>query len=170
MTLRNLLSREHRYAVTVRWTGNAGSGTSNYRDYKRKHVISVEGRASIIPGSSERVFRGDSTRWNPEELLVASISACHELWYLHLCALAGVVVLDYVDHAEGMMEESEDGSGRFKKVILKPEVTITQGSDSKKAFELHKEAHAKCFIANSVSFEVDHLPRIEMEHVGLAAK
>ena len=92
--------------------------------------------------------------------MVASISACQQLWYLHLCAVAGVVVIDYVDHAEGIMEESEDGSGRFTKVILRPEVTITAGSDSARAVELHKDAHEKCFIASSVNFPVEHEPKI----------
>lgn len=159
------MTRTHHYAVTVKWTGNSGSGTSNYRRYERKHEISVEGRTSMIPGSSERIFRGDPARWNPEELLVASISACHQLWYLHLCAVAGVVVVDYVDHAEGIMEESEDSSGRFTKVILRPEVTITTSSDSARALELHKEAHAKCFIASSVNFPVKHEPKLSTMQV-----
>lgn len=159
------MTRTHRYSVTVKWNGNSGSGTLNYRSYERKHEISVEGRASTIPGSSERIFRGDPARWNPEELLVASISACHQLWYLHLCAVAGIVVVDYLDHAEGIMEESEDGSGRFTKVILRPEVTITAGSDSARAMELHKEAHAKCFIASSVNFPVEHEPKISTVQV-----
>ena len=97
--------------------------------------------------------------------MVASISACHQLWYLHLCALAGVVVVDYVDHAEGIMEESEDGSGRFTKVILRPEVSITAGSDSARSLELHEEAHAKCFIASSVNFPVEHEPKISAVQV-----
>ena len=97
--------------------------------------------------------------------MVASISACHQLWYLHLCAVAGVVVVDYVDHAEGIMEESEDSSGRFTKVILRPEVTITTSSDSARALELHKEAHAKCFIASSVNFPVKHEPKLSTMQV-----
>lgn len=159
------MAKTHRYSVMVKWTGNTGSGTSNYRSYERKHDISVNGRTSTIPGSSERIFRGDPTRWNPEELLVASISACHQLWYLHLCAVAGVVVVDYVDHAEGIMEESEDGSGRFTKVILRPEVSITAGSDSTRAAELHRDAHEKCFIASSVNFPVEHEPKISAVQV-----
>lgn len=144
----------------MKWTGNTGSGTANYRSYERKHEISVEGRESVIPGSSERIFRGDSTRWNPEELLVASISACHELWYLHLCAVSGIVVLEYVDHAEGFMEENEDGTGRFRRVVLRPEVKIAPKSDLHKAVELHEKAHAMCFLASSVNFPVEHDPRV----------
>ena len=156
------MSKTHRYVVTVKWTGNTGSGTSNYRSYDRRYEISTDSPKPAIPGSSDPAFRGDPTRWNPEELLVASLSACHKLWYLHLCATSGVVVVDYVDHAEGFMEEADDGSGHFQRVILRPEVTITENSDMAKARELHAAAHAKCFIANSVNFPVEHEPHIKI--------
>lgn len=156
------MTKVHEYVVTLRWTGNTGSGTSNYRSYERSYEISDDLRKPQIPGSSDPAFRGDPKRWNPEELLVAALSACHKLSYLHLCAMAGVVVVEYVDHAQGFMEESDDGSGHFQRVILKPEVKIAPGSDLVKARELHETAHAKCFIANSVNFQVDHEPRIEI--------
>jgi organic hydroperoxide reductase OsmC/OhrA len=150
----------HRYALTVRWTGNRGSGTADYRAYGRQHEISAEGKPPI-PGSSDPAFRGDKARWNPEELLVASLSACHKLWYLHLAASAGVVVTGYVDHAEGtMIEESADGVGRFIRVVLRPQVTIAAGADVELALALHRDAHATCFIANSVAFPVEHEPAI----------
>jgi organic hydroperoxide reductase OsmC/OhrA len=153
--------KTHRYAVTVKWTGNTGTGTSGYKNYERQHEISAGADKPLIPGSSDPAFRGDPARWNPEELLVASLSACHQLWYLHLCAEAGIVVVDYVDSAEGMMEETADGSGRFLRVILRPQVTVASGSDVAKAQELHEPAHAKCFIANSVNFPVQHEPEIK---------
>ena len=156
-----MMAKIHRYAVTVRWTGNTGTGTLEYRSYERQYEISAEGQKPRIFGSSDPAFRGDPARWNPEELLVASLSSCHKLWYLHLCALARIVVVEYVDHAEGVMEESADGSGHFKRVILKPEVKVAPGSDIAKARELHALAHAKCFIANSVNFPVDHEPEIQ---------
>jgi organic hydroperoxide reductase OsmC/OhrA len=154
------LAKTHRYAVVVKWTGNTGTGTSGYRNYERQHEIIGEAQKPLIPGSSDPAFRGDPARWNPEELLVASLSACHKLWYLHLCADAGIVVLAYTDHAEGLMEETADGSGRFQRVILRPEVTVASGSDIGKARELHGSAHAKCFIANSVNFPVEHEPQV----------
>jgi organic hydroperoxide reductase OsmC/OhrA len=140
------------YAVIIKWTGNTGTGTSGYRNYGRQHEILGEAQKPPIPGSSDPAFRGDPARWNPEELLVAALSACHQLWYLHLCSDSGIVVIDYIDHAEGFMEETPDGSGRFERVVLRPEVTFAGGTDLAKAGELHKIAHAKCFIANSVSF------------------
>jgi organic hydroperoxide reductase OsmC/OhrA len=155
------MTKTHKYAVTVKWTGNTGSGTAGYRSYERQHEISGGTGKPVIPGSSDPAFRGDPERWNPEELLVASLSACHKLWYLHLCAESGIVVEDYVDCAEGFMEETADGGGHFLRVILRPEVTVTSGSDVLKARELHDQAHAKCYIANSVNFPVQHEPRVK---------
>jgi organic hydroperoxide reductase OsmC/OhrA len=152
------VGRKHTYSVTIQWTGNDGTGTSGYRDYSRSHDISAVGKPGIA-ASSDAAFRGDPTRWNPEELLVAALSSCHQLAYLHLCAVAGIVVVDYVDQAEGVMEETEDGGGRFTRVTLRPKVTVASG-DLVRAKELHHEAHAKCFIANSVNFPVDHLAEV----------
>jgi organic hydroperoxide reductase OsmC/OhrA len=152
-------THEHRYAVSVSWTGNLGRGTSGYRDYSRDYDISAEGKPAIR-GSSDAAFRGDRSRWNPEELLVASLSACHKLWYLHLAAEAGIVVTAYVDRAEGVMETSSGGSGRFTSVVLRPTVTVAAGSDTGRARALHEAAHEKCFIANSVDFSVECEPQI----------
>ena len=107
-------TREHRYTVSITWNGNLGTGTSGYRDYSRDYEISPEGK-SAIHGSADPAFRGDRSRWNPEELLVASLSACHKLWYLHLAAEAGVIVTAYADRAEGALEVGRDGVGQFKK-------------------------------------------------------
>jgi len=154
------MPKTHHYSVTVKWTGNTGTGTSSYRSYERRYDISAGARKLPIAGSSDPAFRGDPDRWNPEELLVASISACHKLWYLHLCAVAGIVVLEYTDHAEGEMEEEPDGSGHFTRVVLHPRILITAASDFARARDLHTEAHAKCFIAKSVNFPVEHQPVI----------
>jgi organic hydroperoxide reductase OsmC/OhrA len=154
------MTRTHRYAVTTIWTGNTGTGTSAYDDYARSHEIRSNQPKPAIPGSADPMFRGDQTRWNPDELLVAALSACHQLWYLHLCADAGIVVTAYLDHAEGELDEAADGAGRFRRVILRPEVVLAPGADAAKALALHREAHAKCFVANSVNFPVEHEPRI----------
>lgn len=147
------MARRHIYQVSVRWTGNTGSGTSGYRDYERSHEISATGKPSIF-GSSDPAFRGDRTRWNPEDLLVASLSTCQKLWFLHLCSEAGIVVTAYVDEATGVMEESDDGGGQFVEVVLRPKVTLARGSDAVQARVLHQTAHSKCFIARSVNFPV----------------
>jgi organic hydroperoxide reductase OsmC/OhrA len=147
------MRRKHSYTVRVCWTGNRGTGTSGYRDYDRSHDIACHGKP-VIGGSSDPVFRGDPIRWNPEELMVASLSACHQLWYLHLCADAGVVVEAYVDDAVGVMEELEDGSGQFVEVTLRPRARLAVGGDTGKAQALHHAAHAKCPMARSVNFPV----------------
>ncbi|MEO6447231.1 MAG: OsmC family protein [Gemmatimonadaceae bacterium] len=145
--------RSHHYRLTIDWKGNLGSGTSGYRAYSRAMDIGKEG-APLIAASSDPSFRGDASRYNPEELLVASISGCHMLWYLHLCADAGVVVTDYRDEAEGTMTENSDGGGRFDEVILHPAVTLASPDDEARARVLHARAHERCFIANSVTFPV----------------
>jgi len=153
------MPKEHRYTIAVDWTGNQGTGTSAYKAYGRAHDIRSAGKPTI-PGSSDPAFRGDPARYNPEELLVASLSTCHMLWYLHLCAVGGIVVTAYADRAEGTMIEEADGGGRFTGVVLKPEVTVRPGADLAKARALHAAAHEKCFIARSVNFPVTHEPTI----------
>jgi len=144
---------EHRYGVTVTWTGNPGQGTSRRGDHSRNHEITIAGKPPIA-GSSDPAFRGDPARHNPEDLLVASLSACHMLWYLSLCGKAGIAVTAYIDHAEGTMAESADGGGRFTSVVLRPEITLAPGMDRKHADALHHEAHQKCFVSQSVNFPV----------------
>jgi organic hydroperoxide reductase OsmC/OhrA len=149
----------HVYRPVVEWTGNTGGGTSDYRAYERAHVISAPGKADVL-GSSDPGFRGDGTRWSPEDLFVASVSACHQLWYLHVCANAGIVVLAYRDDPVGTMVEDADGSGRFTSIVLHPAAKVAAGSDKAKAISLHHDAHAMCFIANSVSCPVSIEPSV----------
>ncbi len=143
----------HRYAATVEWTGNTGTGTASYKSYERAHEIRIAGKPSI-PGSSDPAFRGNPARYNPEDLLVASLSTCHMLWFLHLAAASKVVVTAYVDEASGIMIEEASGAGRFTEVALAPSVTIEGPVDAAKIEALHHQAHQKCFIANSVNFPV----------------
>lgn len=155
------MARLHSYDIAVTWTGNRGTGTSAYGDYTRDHEVAADG-PDAIAGSSDPAFRGDKRRWNPEQLLVASLSQCHMLWYLHLCADAGVVVTAYVDHALGAMTETADG-GRFTEVVLRPHVTVASPGMVETATRLHTDAHRACFIANSVNFPVRHEPIV---HIG----
>lgn len=154
--------KEHSYAVNVRWTGNLGQGTSSYRAYKRDHEISAPGKPLVV-ASSDPAFRGDQSRYNPEELLVASLSSCHMLSYLHLCAEAGIVVTDYQDEAKGTMVETDDGGGHFTQVVLHPAVKLASGADTELASQLHERAHHLCFIANSVNFPVLYKSTVEVE-------
>jgi organic hydroperoxide reductase OsmC/OhrA len=154
--------REHRYAALVRWTGNRGEGTASYRAYGREHEVEAEGKPTIA-ASSDPAFRGDPERWNPEELLVASLSQCHLLEFLHLCAVNGVVVTAYEDRPEGVMSETDDGGGHFDLVVLRPTVTVASEEMAARANELHEDAHRLCFIANSVNFPVRHEPEVVVQ-------
>lgn len=153
-------NRQHQYPVRMTWTGNTGTGTADYRGYERAHEYSVAGKPVIL-GSSDPAFRGDATRYNPEELLVMSLSSCHMLWYLHLCAEAGVVVTEYVDDAVGTLVEVTETGGHFTEVVLRPVATLRAGSDVALAAQLHERAHHLCFVANSVNFPVRFEPRFQ---------
>ncbi|QBQ40525.1 OsmC family protein [Sphingobacterium psychroaquaticum] len=148
---------QHNYIATIQWTGNKGTGTDDYRKYERSYEVRVDGKPTIS-GSSDPAFRGDKSKYNPEDLLVASLSSCHMLWYLHLCAEAGIIVVDYMDNATGIMAETANGGGQFTEVTLNPIVTVKETNMIDKANELHKKANELCFIANSVNFPVRHHP------------
>lgn len=150
---------EHHYAIGLSWTGNRGSGTSSYKAYGRDHVISVEGKHDIA-GSSDRSFHGDADRWNPEELLLAALSQCHLLSYLHVAASAGVIVTEYRDDPVGTMEQTDNGGGHFTSVTLRPSVTVATADMVDQAVALHHDASQKCFIAASVNFPVGHEPQV----------
>jgi organic hydroperoxide reductase OsmC/OhrA len=151
--------KQHHYGTSIEWTGNAGEGTKTYRSYSRNFALTAPGKPELL-GSSDHAFRGDADRYNPEDMLVAALSSCHMLSYLHLCAVNNIVVVAYEDHATGTMEEREGGSGVFTHVQLNPRVTISAESDADKAKELHHKAHELCFIANSVNFPVENAPTI----------
>ena len=156
-----MADKTHHYEVSLEWTGDRGSGTSGYASYERAHVLSASGKPDI-PGSSDPHFRGDPARWNPEQLLLASLSACHQLWYLHLCSVNQVAVVGYRDLAAGEMVEHADGSGEFVRVVLRPQVTIAPGSDVGRAQRLHHEAARLCFVARSMNFPVEHEPSVSV--------
>ncbi len=153
----------HHYKITNTWTGNTGNGTRDYKAYTRDHEISGEGKP-VISGSSDPAFRGDPARYSPEDLLVAALSTCHMLSYLHQCAVNGVVVVAYTDNAEGVMEENGDGSGQLTSVTLRPRVTVSDASMFDKAQSLHTAASKNCFIARSVNFPVLHKPQVAGEN------
>lgn len=165
------MSAAHQFDVVVTWSGNRGTGTENYRAYGRDHTISSPGADGAvvpppIPGSSDPAFRGDADRWNPEQLLVASLSQCHMLWYLHLAATNGVVVVGYRDAASGTMAVHRDGSGEFESVTLRPTVTVANAEMAETARSLHGQVPALCFIARSVNFPVHHEPEIVVADQG----
>src|SRR5262245_62128745 len=134
------LPRTHHYELDVTWTGNTGTGTSGYRDFERTHSLSADGKP-VIPGTADPAFRGVRERWNPEELLVASLSQCHMLWFLALCAKEGIVVTAYTDHPSGTMVEESDGNGRFTDVVLRPRVRIADPGEAGRPRALQDRPH-----------------------------
>ena len=154
------MPRIHRYQTTTTWTGTLGTGTSQYKAYSRNHEITAAKKSAAIQGSSDPLFRGDPSRYNPEDLLVSALSACHMLWVLHLCADAGIVVVDYSDEAAGELVEHPDGSGEFTRVILHPRMTIRDASRIDEAVAIHHQAHQVCPIARSMNFQVLHEPSV----------
>ncbi len=155
--------KKHNYEIKVEWTGNEGKGTLNYKSYNRNHKIIANEKYDAINGSSDPSFLGDKSRYNPEDLFLSSLSACHMLWYLHLCSVHKIIVTEYLDNATGIMEETENGSGKFTEVTLNPKVKITDENMIEKANELHEEANKMCFIANSCNFKIGHNPNITTE-------
>ena len=147
-----------RYEANITWTGNRGHGTSAYTAYGRGHVVRVAGKPDL-PMSADQAFLGDPARHNPEDLLVVAVSSCHMLWYLHLCANAGIIVRAYEDRPSGRLIEAQE-SGGFESVLLRPKVTIESG-DVQEALRLHEDAHKNCFIANSVNFPILLEPAIQ---------
>jgi organic hydroperoxide reductase OsmC/OhrA len=152
------MHKEHHYTVAVKWTGNRGTGTSHASEYDRANTLSIAGKPDLLC-SSDPAFRGDSTKYNPEDMLLASVSQCHMLWHLHLCADAGVVITDYTDNPTAIMvEASAEGRGRFTEITLHPTVVVTEEWMIAKANELHAKANEMCFISNSCNFPIHHQP------------
>jgi organic hydroperoxide reductase OsmC/OhrA len=144
----------HHFTATITWTGNQGTGTSTYRAYSRNYQVVGEGKSAPIDGSSAPAFRGDKSRYNPEELVIASLSACHMLWVLHLCADAKITVVEYVDAASGTMVLNPDGSGQLSEVVLRPTITVMEAGRDADIAAIDERAHQLCFIARSVNFPV----------------
>lgn len=149
------MAKQHTYSSTLNWTGNTGEGTTNYRSYERSYTISIENKVNI-EGSSDPNFRGDSTKYNPEEMLLMSLSSCHMLWFLHFCSEAGVNVIAYIDTASAIMVEEANGSGHFTEATLKPHVLVSDEIMLAQLDKLHHKANKYCFIANSVRFPIKH--------------
>lgn len=147
----------HEYRVSLEWTGNRGTGTDSYRSYGRDHIVSSPGLPDL-PGTADPTFHGDKDRWNPEQLLLAALSQCHMLSYLHIAVNNGLKVIGYTDTAQGTLRLNADNSGEFTQVVLMPAVRLADESQRELANSLHEQANKVCFIARSVNFPVLHEP------------
>lgn len=153
-----MAAKEHSYAATVTWIGAAAGPTTDYRVYSREYRVEFFGKPAMT-GSADPAYVGDARLYNPEDLLLASLSACHLLTYLALCARDKIAVTGYRDEAGGTVAV-KDGKMRFTGVVLRPQVTIADAAHLDKARALHGQAHDACFITNSVNFPVEHEPTV----------
>jgi organic hydroperoxide reductase OsmC/OhrA len=142
----------HRFEARITWP-RAGTSSTATAEYSRDYKLELDGKPELF-GSGPTVFKGDAAGLNPEEMLVASLAACHMLTYLSLCARKGVAVIGYSDHGEARLERVGPGKLKFVEATLKPKVRLAPGSDTALAEKLHHDAHAGCFVANSVNFPV----------------
>ena len=132
----------------------------SYKEYSRFYLVRSEGKADFMATAAPEYF-GSKYHYNPEDMLVVALSACHMLTYLAFAANSKIEVLSYEDDASGTLAE-EGKVVKFKEVILRPKIKITAASDKNKAAELHDKAHHGCFIANSVNFAVKVEPVFEV--------
>ena len=151
------MEKQHLYELQITWTGNLGSGTSAYKAYSRNHRLTIAGKKEFVC-SSDSPFMGDPALHNPEDFFLASLSSCHMLWYLHLCADAGIVVIAYQDQAKGTLTIDDQGKGRFTEIVLSPQIVVSDATMIHTAIALHQKANEFCFIANSCSIEISHHP------------
>lgn len=152
----------HGYTARVVWTGNRGAGTQTYKGYDRTWNIETQGKP-VVACSNDPMLGGDPNLHNPEDLLLATVSACHMLWFLHLASDAGIAVQGYVDDPLGEAEVEPSGKGRFTRVVLRPVITVPEGTDLESADAIHHEIHKVCFIARSVAFPVAYEARYEVK-------
>lgn len=146
---------DHKYRTFLHWSADGGEGTKTYRSFARTHTITAKTKAGADKPAIVATSAFHSLdHYNPDELLLASLSSCHMLWYLHLCSESGVVVTDYRDEAELVLRLDAKGEGKVERATLHPHVRITSGNPEV-ARALHKDAHRKCFVANSVKFPVE---------------
>lgn len=150
------MSINHTFKAKVNWTINEGDSTQNPRTFSRNHSVIIANKTSRLEVSAAKLFRGDDTLYNPEDLLLSALASCHMMSYLYVCAQNNIEVLSYTDTAEGDLEVEATGNGSFKKVRLKPIVTIKDAAQKALAHSLHEKANSLCFIANSCNFPISH--------------
>ncbi|MDP1724703.1 MAG: OsmC family protein [Alphaproteobacteria bacterium] len=151
------MTSQHMFRMHLEWEPNSSNNDS--KNYKLQGI----GDKPYIMASSAAAFQGDENRYNPEELLVGALASCHMLWFLYLAKLAQITVIDYKDEPEGILE-LQGSNGRFTEITLTPKITILEEDKIEEAKHLQEKAHQKCYIANSVNFDVKLNPHIIVKH------
>jgi len=144
----------------IRWSRT--SADFAYDTYNRAHEISFKNGDIVLPASSAPDFKGNAERVDPEEAFVASLSSCHMLTFLAICARKKLVVDGYDDDAVGTLEKNENRKLWMSRVVLRPRVRFAPGTsvDAATLAHLHHDAHENCFIALSVKTDVSVEPVI----------
>ena len=148
----------HLFKVALNWIKKEPQTDSSTRIYTKSHHISIEGKPDLEV-SAAKAFKGDPNLYNPEDLLLSSLTSCHMMSYLYCCMQYKIEVISYQDHSEATLQVNPDGSGKIVKVDLFPEIIISNSSQIELALSLHKKANELCFIANSCNFPVYHHPK-----------
>jgi organic hydroperoxide reductase OsmC/OhrA len=145
--------------AAVRWKRT--SADFSYDTYNRAHEIRFKNGDIVVAASSAPAFKGDAERVDPEEAFVASLSSCHMLTFLAICARKRLAVDSYDDDAVGMLEKRADGKLWMGHVVLRPRIRFAPGVTVGKETlnEIHHLSHEECFIANSVKTDVKVEPR-----------
>ena len=152
----------HYFKASLQWNLKSEADFKSKKIYTKNHTISFEGKESISV-SAAKVFKGDPTLVNPEDLLLSSVTSCHMMSYLYVCQQNNIEILSYQDHSEAILEVNSDGSGKITKIILNPTIKIKDESKIDLAISLHKKANQLCFIANSCNFPILHHPSVYAE-------
>ena len=142
------------HRATVRWRRTSADFT--YDTYNRAHDVVFKDGAIVLAGSAAPAFKGDADRVDPEEAYVASLSSCHMLTFLAICARKRLIVDSYEDDADGHLEKGSNGRLWVAHVTLRPRVRFAEGTslDAATLADIHHKSHEECFIANSVKTEV----------------
>lgn len=147
------MAKLHDFDAKIRWTGNQGRGTEHYKAYTRDWTLESPGKPPVAC-SNDPMLGGNPELYNPEDMLIAALSSCHMLWFLHLASDAGLIVQSYTDTPVGTGESLPDGTGRFVSALLQPEIGLTAPFDTELADRVHAQIHNHCFIARSVNFPI----------------
>lgn len=143
----------------IRLNWEKGDVPFTYNEYPRNHAIAFKNGQETVVASASPSYKGDASKADPEDLLVAALSSCHMLSFLAIAAKKRLTVQSYQDDAVGFLEDDTPNGGKLwiKRVILRPKVMID--ADAETLAEIYHKAHEACFIANSVKTEVSVEPR-----------
>ncbi len=157
------MSFNHTFKANINWKLGEEDTTTNPRRFSRNHTVTIDKKYEALQVSAAKMFRGEESLYNPEDLLLSALASCHMMSYLYVCSQNQIEVLNYTDNAEAILEVESTGSGKFTKVILNSIVVIKNESQKELALSLHEEANKLCFIANSCNFPITHRAEVLIE-------